>query len=738
MDLTPEATHPDLRDVGLDELWGSTLRLASLAAIPLIMGFLVLAALELDLRQRADMWLVVIGVGGTGALVHGLARNESKLAAPAFVGGLLANVALILVLYPGTALIYALGLGSVAAGVFLGGTACAGVAAVAIVLATFLTLGPGAAWPTSDAGPLVFQIAAGGLLAWLGQRPIRVAIDWHWSSYVQALEKTEALRTHRAELVRLSQQLTIAVNRLEEANHQLDRARREAEAARRLKSEFATAISHELRTPLNLIIGFSDMLAREASRDSRMLAPARLLGDVEAIHRNAVHISDLINDVLDLSRIEAHRLALQKQPIDVARVVEEAVEAVRGLFDEAAVAIRTRVDVDLPHVQADPVRTRQVLINLLANAARHTEEGAVEVSASRDGNQIVVSVRDTGVGIPAEDLPRVFEEFRQVGDPRRRRGGSGLGLAVTRHFVEMHGGNIWVVSAVGLGSAFYFTLPLQEQVVSVAPSPNWHRLVGARPARTESRRVLMVAEPEAEPYRFFRSYLDGYEVVATACLDDAEYLAQQSDVSALVLTESRQRGELRRLVTGKPALAALPVVTCALHTTIRLDPSMEVADYLVKPVSREVLVSCLRRIARRLRAVLVVDDDADFRDLLVRTIRQEFRHCRVFQAADGAAALDVMRVESLDAVVLDLLMDGPDGYDVLTARSADPALRGIPLVVVSARGAEDESITADSLTFWRAGGLTMAEVMRCSRAGLEAILTPVDSSEPVSPVGRAD
>jgi CheY-like chemotaxis protein len=163
---------------------------------------------------------------------------------------------------------------------------------------------------------------------------------------------------------------------------------------------------------------------------------------------------------------------------------------------------------------------------------------------------------------------------------------------------------------------------------------------------------------------------------------------------------------------------------------------MAVADYLVKPVSREALVNCLRRIARRVRTVLVVDDDPDFRDLLVRTIRQEFRHCRVLQAADGAAALETMRAQPLDAVVLDLLMDGPDGYDVHTRRIADPALQSIPLVVVSARGAEDESITADSLAFWRVGGLTLAEVMRCSHAGLAAILTPVDSSEPALPEGR--
>ena len=171
--------------------------------------------------------------------------------------------------------------------------------------------------------------------------------------------------------------------------------------------------------------------------------------------------------------------------------------------------------------------------------------GASNVAGLDPAPQFVAacSARNPGADIrvgTAEDLPWVFEEFRQVGDPHRRRGGSGLGLAVTRHFVEMHGGNIWVESAVGNGSVFHFTMPLQEQVVSVAASPDWNRLVGAGSANANCCRVLMIAEPESEPHRLFRSYLDGYEVVAAADLDEAECLAQQSDVCALVLIDYQQ------------------------------------------------------------------------------------------------------------------------------------------------------------------------------------------------------
>jgi CheY-like chemotaxis protein len=205
-----------------------------------------------------------------------------------------------------------------------------------------------------------------------------------------------------------------------------------------------------------------------------------------------------------------------------------------------------------------------------------------------------------------------------------------------------------------------------------------------------------------------------------------------------VLAEALSAEELRRRIAGRPTLAALPVITCPVRASIPLDAGLEIADYLVKPVTRQAVAATLRRIAKRVHTVLVVDDDPDFRELLARTVRQEFRRCRVLQAANGALAREVMRAESPDIVLLDLLMSESDGYDLLAARSLDPALRAIPVVVVSARGAEDEAITADSLAIWRIGGLSMADVMRCTQSCLEAILFPADSTEPAPTGALAD
>lgn len=734
MDATIDAADSSAPAQSLDELRAGTLTAAAACVVPIIMGFLVLAATDLNIRQRLDMWLVVFGLAASGAVVHRLARDQNRLAAPAFVGALIANILLVLALYPGTLMIYALALVSLAAGIFFRTTACAGLTTLSVALAALLTNQPGGPWAPADSGPLLFLIIASGVLSWLGSRPVSIALDWYGSSYEEARSMAKELREHRGELVRLSQQLNLSINRLAEANYELDRARREADAARRLKNEFATAISHELRTPLNLIIGFSEMLVRGLHCGADPLESVEISGDVEAIHRNAVHISDLIADVLDLSRIETHRFALQKRWVSIEQCVGEAVHAVRGLFDAASIDLRVTICGGLPVVNADPIRVRQVLINLLANAARHTEEGWIEVRAHLDGHQVVVAVSDTGVGIAPDDLPWVFEEFRQVGDPRRRQGGSGIGLTVARSFVEMHGGNLWVESTPGVGSTFFFTLPLHGQVVAQPAIPDRSRWVGATSPR--AGRVLVLTRPHDEAFRLFRSYLDGPPVEPVATLEEAEREAEAGGVVALVLPRALPPGELQRAASVAPALANVPVLTCSFQSPVSMD-GFGIAEYLVKPVRRATLITAIRRTVNRIRTVLVVDDDPDLLELLARTVRQEFPSCCVWQAVDGAAALRMMREEQPDVVLLDLLMPEADGYKVLETRKDDPSLAGIPIIVVSARGVGDETVTVDSFVLERVQRFSIAEAMRCAQTCLVALLTPVDSNAREPTVGRS-
>ena len=230
------------------------------------------------------------------------------------------------------------------------------------------------------------------------------------------------------------------------------------ERANRLKSEFLASMSHELRTPLHTIIGFSELLGEQLEgplndKQKRF---------VEHIHRDSLHLLELINDILDLSKIEAGRLELRPETFEIGMAIEEVLQSIRRLAEVKGLALDTSIAVDTA-LYADRVRFKQILLNLLSNAVKFTPEGGrVRVDASiRDGS-FEISVTDTGIGIPAVEHQTVFDKFYQVGNTTKGvREGTGLGLAITRHLVEEHGGRIWVESEVGKGSRFTFTVPIQ-------------------------------------------------------------------------------------------------------------------------------------------------------------------------------------------------------------------------------------------------------------------------------------
>ncbi|MBC7239137.1 MAG: hypothetical protein H5T71_03435, partial [Chloroflexi bacterium] len=231
-----------------------------------------------------------------------------------------------------------------------------------------------------------------------------------------------------------------------------------------MKQQFAQTISHELRTPLNLIISFTELMIQTPEYYEAPLPP-KYARDLGIIYRNARHLQSLINDVLDLARIEAAQMALITEETDLSALTYEAVNTVRSLVESRGLALHTNIPPALPRLRVDPRRIRQVLFNLLSNAVRFTEKGSITVTVMQQDNEIVFAIRDTGIGIADEDKTRIFEEFRQADSGTHRRyGGAGLGLAISKRFVELHGGRIWVESQVGQGSTFYFTLPITQDL----------------------------------------------------------------------------------------------------------------------------------------------------------------------------------------------------------------------------------------------------------------------------------
>ncbi len=340
--------------------------------------------------------------------------------------------------------------------------------AIAIAIeVTLISLTQGAigqAWTLTRQIFLHPFVASVSLLATSG---LYEALDSAELSAQEASKRAEEARWHRAELHRTLKSLDLAWAQLQRANSELFYAREAADAALRFKSEFAAQISHELRTSLNLVLGFSETMA--FSQDAYgVRLPAPYLRDVMEIHRNSRHLLALIDDVLDLSKLEAGRMGLRREPVDLGSMLCEAADIARPLVERKGLELVLELPQTLPMLMLDRTRIRQVVLNLLSNAVRATAHGRIVVTARSDGSQVIVHVSDTGIGISAEDLVRVFEEFYQSDGAAGSTGAAGLGLAVSKRIVMLHGGRMWAESEVGVGSTFSGTDGLEASPLPVA------------------------------------------------------------------------------------------------------------------------------------------------------------------------------------------------------------------------------------------------------------------------------
>jgi signal transduction histidine kinase len=277
----------------------------------------------------------------------------------------------------------------------------------------------------------------------------------------QAVSHVEKARLHQEEVKRLNKSLGLAYSLLRRRSQELAVARQEAEEALRMKEQFAVYVSHELRTPLNIMLGFLEILQRYPEVYGDVQWTPTLRRDIAEIQRSARHLFDLVNDLLDLARIDAVKMPIHRESCRLEDVMAEAVELVRRLLVHKPVQLRLSVEGPLPTLYIDRTRIRQVLLNLLANALKFTPPGGrIDVVVRREGDHARCEVRDTGPGIAAADLPRLFKRFSQLDEGVKRRVGTGLGLSISKALVEEHGGQIGVESTVGRGSTFWFTLPL--------------------------------------------------------------------------------------------------------------------------------------------------------------------------------------------------------------------------------------------------------------------------------------
>ncbi len=445
------------------------------------------------------------------------------------------------------------------------------------------------------------------------------------------------------------------------------------------KSDFLAAMSHELRTPLNAIIGFSELLL--APPGGEPLAATEVGEYAGHIHGAGLHLLELINDILDLSRIEAGRLELRHEPIDVAALLSQTLATVRPLAEAKGLSIEAA---ELPALLAevDAARLRQVAYNLLSNAIKFTPpEGRVTVALARDGDQMRLTVSDTGPGIAPADQERVFAAFEQLTPGAGE--GTGLGLALTRRLVEAHGGRIELDSTPGTGSRFSVVLPLRR--VAVAEPTAVEPEAGAGP-------LVLIVEDDAAAAELLRLQLRqaGYRTAVAADGESGLDAARQLTPAAIlldVLLPGLDGWEVLRRLRADPLTGGIPVMVITIVDNAALGLGLGAVDYFVKPVSRETLLAALGRLSlttkvrQRTVSVLAIDDDPAALALYRSALAPE--GFRVVEAASGEEGLERARSEAVDLIVLDLLLPDLDGFEVAARLKADPATAGIPILVIT-------------------------------------------------------
>jgi signal transduction histidine kinase/CheY-like chemotaxis protein len=467
-------------------------------------------------------------------------------------------------------------------------------------------------------------------------------------------------------------------------------ARDEAIRASQAKSDFLASMSHELRTPLNAIIGYSEILLEESGD----LVRPELRPDLEKIRGAGKHLLDLINDILDLSKIEAGKMDLFLESIDVAGLLTDVRATVQPLMAKNGNMFEVHCGPDLGTARLDQTKVRQILLNLLSNAAKFTKQGRIMLTARRstrgDDDCLEFEVSDTGIGMTAEQMAKLYSAFSQAdASTTRNYGGTGLGLAITKHFCLMLGGDVLVRSELGEGSTFVVTLPAVYPVADETRPPE----------RAEGTAgTVLVIDDERTTHNLLERELGarGYRVVHAAGGREGLRLAREVRPDAItldiIMPELDGWAVLRELKADTD-LRSIPVVLVTILGDREMGYALGAADYLTKPIDPDALLGALGRFhaGDGEIPVMVVDDDPMTREMLRRILSK--RGWSVTEAADGSDALSGLGRTRPAVVLLDLMMPGMDGFEVLDAMRREATWRDIPVVVVTAKDLTAEEVT---------------------------------------------
>jgi PAS domain S-box-containing protein len=480
----------------------------------------------------------------------------------------------------------------------------------------------------------------------------------------------------------LADQVAVAIDnaRSYELSQQLIKDLREVD---QLKSQFLANMSHELRTPLNSIIGFSRVILKGIDGPVTDMQQQ----DLTAIYNSGQHLLGLINDILDLARIEAGKMELNFEEVHLSEMTTSVMSTAKGLVKEKPIQLIQRIPDNMPTVRGDTMRVRQVLLNLISNASKFTDQGSITVETSVQRGptgkmEALINVIDTGPGISIEDQKKLFQAFSQVdGSATRKSGGSGLGLSICANLVQLHGGRIGVHSTVGQGSTFWFTLPLYNQPQEDIPG---------------DMKVVLAIDDDPQVIGLYERYLNpqGYYVIALTDPSKAKEQVLKIRPYAVTLDIMMPNMDGWSVLTdlkSDPLTRDYPIIICSIMEQADKGFSLGAADYLVKPILEEDLVCALDRLNKHgtIHEVLVIDDDPNDLRLIEKILSQHGGY-RPILAEGGRKGWEAINRKTPHAIILDLFMPEMDGFTILERLRENSILREIPVLVVSGGGLTSE------------------------------------------------